>query len=176
MTRYAVAVGERRFHVEVASVGASEADGQGEKPRLLVDGEPVTFELTSLNGNGLHLFRDGTHTTELYLKAVPGDDYEVLVKGRHLVVRVDPAHRVARAVADERAGELRAPMPGLVVEVQVAPGQVVGRGDVLVVQESMKMQMQLRAPCAGRVESIHVTVGEQVGKGMLLARVAEASV
>jgi len=172
MTRYAVAVGERRYHVEV---GPDVSAGAGQAPRMLVDGEPVAFELTSLNGNGLHLLRGNMRTMEMYFKAASGDDYDVLVNGRHLVARVDSAHRRARKSAEEQAGDLKAPMPGLIVDVPVAVGQMVSKGDVLVVQESMKMQMQLRAACTGTVQAIQVSAGDQVGKGSLLVRVAEAA-
>jgi biotin carboxyl carrier protein len=66
-------------------------------------------------------------------------------------------------------------MPGLVVDVLVAPGEMVQEGDVLLVQESMKMQMQLRASCAGRVAALRVCAGDQVEKGAVLAQVDPAS-
>jgi len=62
-------------------------------------------------------------------------------------------------------------MPGLVVDVLVKVGQIVKEGQALLVQESMKMQMQLRAPCAGRVMDVSIKVGDQVGKGAPLVRV-----
>ncbi len=62
-------------------------------------------------------------------------------------------------------------MPGLVVDVLVQAGQAVEQGDVLLTQESMKMQMQLRAPFAGRVKAVHVAPGEQVDKGALMVEV-----
>ncbi len=78
MTMYAVSVGDRQYCVEVR------------ESQLLVDGEPVNFELTSLNGNGMHLFRQGERNTEMYFKAVGDDDYEVHVRGHYVVAQVDP--------------------------------------------------------------------------------------
>ncbi len=156
-TAYAVSVGDRHYRVEVR-------DSQ-----LMVDGERVDIELTSLNGNGLHLLRQGVRTTEIYLKTLGQGDWEVTIHGRAVAAQVDVASR-RRQLAGTRkaAGDIRAPMPGLVVDVHVVSGQVVSEGDVLLVQESMKMQMLLRAPFNGRVESVQVRPGVQVEKGMRL--------
>lgn len=162
MTKYAVLVGEQEYRVEVKD------------DHLVVNGEPIAFELTSLNGNGLHLFRRDTHNQEMYFKRGAEDAYEVTVAGQRLVAHVDAAHRAARRrQREDVAGEVKAPMPGLVVEVLVAEGETVDQNQVLVVQESMKMQMQLRAPCAGRIERLAVCAGDQVEKGAVLVRIAE---
>jgi glutaconyl-CoA/methylmalonyl-CoA decarboxylase subunit gamma len=190
MTIYAVSVGDREYQVEVG------------ESQLLVDGEPVAFELTSLNGNGLHLFRRGERSTEMYFK--PGDvgdtaatEYEVVVNGRPMLTRVNgqgtasgrrtAAGRQGRRAAgagdgseissgsQTRAGAgVSAPMPGLIVEVIVEAGQAVLKGDVLLTQESMKMQMQLRAPMDGRVTSVRVKAGDHVEKGTVLVTVEAA--
>jgi biotin carboxyl carrier protein len=161
-TAYAVSVGDREYHVEV----------QGS--HLFVDGERLEFELTSLNGNGLHLFRQGARSTEMYLKTVSDSDWEIHVHGRTVTAQVDSAHCARRRNrAAQAAGDITAPMPGLVVDVQVVAGQTVEQGDVLLVQESMKMQMLLRAPFRGRVGSVRVAAGAQVDKGALLVQLTE---
>lgn len=166
-TAYAVSVGDRQYHVEVHD------------SHLLVDGQRMDFELTSLNGNGLHLFRQGVRSTEMYFRTVGDGTWEVCVQGQAVTAQVDTAdpaaqrRRARRTEACEVAGDVTAPMPGLVVDVQVSPGQAVAQGDVLLVQESMKMQMLLRAPFGGRVGSVCVTRGEHVDKGALLVRLTE---
>jgi len=64
--------------------------------------------------------------------------------------------------------EVRAPMPGLVLQVLVAPGDAVEEGQGLVVLEAMKMENELRAPAAGTVAAVHVAPGVAVGKNELL--------
>ncbi len=63
---------------------------------------------------------------------------------------------------------LKAPMPGLVVRIEVAPGQRVPAGAPLVVVEAMKMENELRAARAGVVQTIHVAPGTAVEKGAVL--------
>jgi biotin carboxyl carrier protein len=73
----------------------------------------------------------------------------------------------AGAVASGPA-PLKAPMPGLIVRIHVAPGDRVAAGDPLIVMEAMKMENELRAPAAGTVRAISVTPGTAVEKGALL--------
>ncbi|MBA3522410.1 MAG: acetyl-CoA carboxylase biotin carboxyl carrier protein subunit, partial [Gemmatimonadales bacterium] len=63
---------------------------------------------------------------------------------------------------------LKAPMPGLVVRVQVAVGDPVAAGAGLVVLEAMKMENELRAGVAGVVRTVRVQPGEPVEKGQVL--------
>jgi biotin carboxyl carrier protein len=60
-------------------------------------------------------------------------------------------------------------MPGLVVRVGVEPGQVVRRGQVLVVLQAMKMENELSAPRDGTVREIRVRAGQAVDHGEVLA-------
>jgi biotin carboxyl carrier protein len=59
-------------------------------------------------------------------------------------------------------------MPGLVVRVQVEPGQQVAAGAPLVVLEAMKMENQLKAPAAGMIAEVRVVAGAAVEKGQVL--------
>ena len=72
------------------------------------------------------------------------------------------------------AGALVAPLPGTVVKVAVAAGDLVAAGDTLVAIEAMKMEHEVRAPAAGTVTEVHVGAGEQVEAGRLLVVVDEA--
>jgi acetyl/propionyl-CoA carboxylase alpha subunit len=67
------------------------------------------------------------------------------------------------------AGSLVAPMPGVVVRVEVAAGEGVAAGQLLLVLEAMKMEHPITAPAAGTVASLAVAVGQQVDGGQVLA-------
>jgi methylmalonyl-CoA carboxyltransferase small subunit len=62
----------------------------------------------------------------------------------------------------------RSPIAGLVIEVAVAPGQVVRKDDPLAVLEAMKMQVPIGAPLDGTVEDVRVAVGDAVLPGQVL--------
>jgi propionyl-CoA carboxylase alpha chain len=67
------------------------------------------------------------------------------------------------------AGSLVAPMPGTVVRVVAAPGDVVAAGQVLVVLEAMKMEHSVRSPHDGTVAEVRVSTGQAVDSGAVLA-------
>lgn len=64
--------------------------------------------------------------------------------------------------------EVHAPMPGIILEVNVSQGDEVKQGDFLCVLEAMKMENALTAPRDGVIKSVHIVKGETVDKGKLL--------
>ncbi len=74
----------------------------------------------------------------------------------------------AKSAAASGPAPLKAPMPGLIVRVNVAVGDVVVAGQGLVVMEAMKMENELRTASAGTVKAILVETGKAVDKGTIL--------
>ncbi|MEZ4269765.1 MAG: biotin/lipoyl-containing protein, partial [Myxococcota bacterium] len=90
-------------------------------------------------------------------------------------------HRVAEAQARGRGasggheGSLEAPMPGKVLDLKVAPGDLVVRGQVLVVVEAMKMEHAVKSPRDGTVARVGVAVGDMVNPGTPLVVLEEVA-
>jgi propionyl-CoA carboxylase alpha chain/3-methylcrotonyl-CoA carboxylase alpha subunit len=78
-----------------------------------------------------------------------------------------PAGAGADAASD---GQVRSPMPGKVASVSVKVGDVVARGQALLILEAMKMEHALTAPFDGTVAEVAVTLGAQVSEGAVLVR------
>ncbi len=72
--------------------------------------------------------------------------------------------------AHEASPELSAPMPGQVRAVHVSAGDVVAKGQVLLVLEAMKMEIRIQAPFDGRVLSVDARVGQTVEREQVLIR------
>jgi biotin carboxyl carrier protein len=89
---------------------------------------------------------------------------------------VPPASRNAPSNPPVRApqpaasapGEIRAPIPGVVISVDVTPGAIVEPGQVLCVLEAMKMRNPIRASHAATVRAVHVQPEQAVKHGQLL--------
>ena len=132
------------------------------------------------NSLQVHLAGQG-HT--LMLERTAGGRLAGVIDGRDVVARVDsvddativrrqclrfefhPDTGAEHHASAEHEGHLRAPMPGHVLDVKVAPGAEVAAGAVLVVLEAMKMEHSLAAPWAGTVKSVSVKPGDRVEEG-----------
>ena len=80
-----------------------------------------------------------------------------------------PAAASSTADADAARGErVTAPMPGTIVSVNVNPGDMAQRGQVLMVLEAMKMENEILSPRDGRILSVNTTKGATVQSGTLL--------
>jgi 3-methylcrotonyl-CoA carboxylase alpha subunit len=105
---------------------------------------------------------DGVRSRATVIRA--GDTVTVIAGGQsHTLVVDDPAARAE--LREPQASTLRAPMPGRLVAVHVAPGERVSRGITLVVLEAMKMEHAITAPADGVIAAVPFNVGEQVDDG-----------
>lgn len=71
-------------------------------------------------------------------------------------------------LATKKIKTLKAPMPGLVLEILVAPGNAVKKGDNLLVLEAMKMENMIKAPADAEVKTVAISAGLAVEKNQLL--------
>jgi pyruvate carboxylase subunit B len=161
---YHVTLGGRTYRVELV------------EGRVCVDGEEFgETELAAVPGTPVHhlLVAGRSHT----LVAGAGEKrgwWDLHVDGVHHTVEVvDERTRVIRSLTRTVAGPqgpkpVRAPMPGLVVRVEVGPGQRVTPGQGVVIMEAMKMENELRAEGGGVVSRVLVAAGQPVEKGTVL--------
>jgi biotin carboxyl carrier protein len=144
---------------------------------LAIDGRRVQAELRSIGSDAgdAEIAVDGRRRRILLARR--GDVVWVQLEGRAFpVALVDSLRRAASEIARDRGPELlRAPMPGIVVEVAVAAGAEVRDGELLVTIESMKLQTAIRAPHAGRIAEVAFGVGQGFDKGAVLVRLERAA-
>ncbi|RYG38788.1 biotin/lipoyl-binding protein [bacterium] len=141
--------------------------------KRIVDGDEMELESVGAEvsrSDGRLLVR---HNGETHTAAVAKVGAETLVWHRGHAFRVTEKS-ARRAHGDESDGTLRAPMPGQIVDVLAAVGDVVVRGQRILVLEAMKTQQPLVAPFDGTVTEIGAAKGDQVEDGRLLARVEPA--
>ncbi len=146
----------------------AELDVTARRPLLTlqVDGQAYTVE-------ELPADEDGART--LLINGVPYTVWRTR-EGDRVHVKLDDAYYsvgyqeavVAAAQGGNAGNEIRADMPGMVVEVMATLEAEVNAGDALLVIESMKMQITIAAPRAGVVESLHVERNGSFQKGALL--------
>ena len=142
--------------------------------RLVAHGGGRTYALDlALVGDGasFSLLVDG-HSYDV-VADVDRETVDIQMLGQQFAVHVeDERERAAHAVAGNKQGgkqELRAAMPGIVIDVKVAVGDQVEEGRTIVVLEAMKMQIPVPSPVSGTVVSIHVSEGATINEGDLIA-------
>ena len=75
------------------------------------------------------------------------------------------------AAAPAGGAQVKAPMPGTILDVKVQNGQAVKKGTVLCILEAMKMENEIQAPCDGTITSLSVRKGDSVETQALLCTI-----
>jgi pyruvate carboxylase subunit B len=158
-----------------------ELNGQRKAVSLEPDGvvygaeQPARGELSDIEGSPVRMVRIGTRVYRVVTKKKQGRGrYSLWVDGyRFEVEALDERTRAIRDLSAANAAPtgpapVLAPMPGLIVRVNVSQGDVVEAGQGVIVMEAMKMENELRATASGRVKSVEVSPGTAVEKGTLL--------
>ncbi len=166
MVKYIATIGEQEYLVEILDEG-----------RVGVNGKIYQVDLQEIDEQSLYSLLLNGRSIEGFVYPVE-KSWQVLLSGRAYQVMVEDERgrslrQAAGAVARSRTEvHLKAPMPGLVVEVRVVEGQPVAKGEVLLVLESMKMQNELKAPQEGVVSRVRVEVGDRVEQHQTLITVS----
>ena len=154
-----------------------EVDVTGET--VTVDGHGILAKVEEIEGTPVRVLTVGSEVHRVVVRrGATRGSYTLWVDGfRFDGEALDERTRAIRditAVSGKVSGPapVVAPMPGLIVRVNVAEGDTVQPGQGVVVMEAMKMENELRASAAGTVKTIHVTPGKAVEKGALLVELS----
>lgn len=136
--------------------------------RLHFDDRLIAIRLAGTgNDGGARLLVDGV--AHEVIVATRGDEVFVHLDGEAYQLRYEhPLQRLAEAGGGAAEDRVRAPMPGSIVSVAVREGEAVGRGQTLLVMESMKMETTIIAPRDGQVQALHYVVGQSFERDALL--------
>ncbi len=160
--RYITTLGDREYLVEII-----------DEDHVVVDGTLYKINFHSVVDQPVYSLLVDDQSYEAYVYPVD-EIWQVLLHGRFFPVQVEDERekrlRLASGGQVKTGSEfkLKAPMPGLVVSVNVTEGQEVKVGDVLIVLESMKMQNQLKSPKAGFVTRLRARAGDSVEQRQVL--------
>lgn len=151
-----------------------------EKPgeyKGMIDGKEFSCDIVPTGGGDrrFHIIRDDKSYEVEIVKADPAaKTLTVKVNGALYPIQVkDKYDELLHSLGMDKIGsakvnELKAPMPGLVLEVVVGEGQAVKKGDPIVVLEAMKMENILKSPADVTVKKIAVKKGTAVEKNQVL--------
>ncbi|MBU3663496.1 MAG: biotin/lipoyl-binding protein [Bacteroidetes bacterium] len=145
---------------------------QGE---VILQGKAVNADAVKLAPNKYHvLINHQSYTIELLEKSENGKTMQILVNGVKQEVSIKDKYDALLSklgmdkLMSNKANVVKAPMPGLVLRVQVNVGDAVKKGDALLVLEAMKMENVIKAEGEGIVKAIKVNEKQAVDKNTLL--------
>ena len=161
-------------------------DHRHESYQLVVD-NARTYTFDTAQTESLNIVQEGDgsyhllHGSKRYRIEVLAADHankslDLRINGnRHHVQASDTYDQLIQRMgldkaSDKSLSEVKAPMPGLVLQVAVEAGHVVQEGDTLFILEAMKMENVLKAEGEGTIATIEVAEGDAVEKGQLLIR------
>ena len=164
--RYLTSIGEKTFKIDI-----------NRENELVLDDVPQELDLRPIDDAGLDSMLIANKSYEALVEEADGE-YRVLINGVLYNVQVsdERAKRLAEAAGAfaSTSGEMqmKSPMPGLIVAVPIAEGDVVKKGQVVLILESMKMENELKAARDGTISAIKVQPRQAVEQGQVLLTIA----
>jgi biotin carboxyl carrier protein len=145
------------------------------KNEIIMDGKLVQADSIKIDNDKYHLiFNDGSYTIELLDKSENGKELIVSVNGKKQLVTItdefdELLHKLGMdKLSANKINEVKAPMPGLVLKIVAKEGDVVKKGDALLVLEAMKMENIIKATGEGVVKKIIAQTKQAVEKNQVL--------
>ena len=161
--KYITVVGDRSYIIDL------EREGE-----VVQDGETHQLDFRAIDQEGLYSMLMDNKSYEALVVEESDGQLRVIIDGALYTVNVmdERAKRLAEAAGgfappDGEQG-IKSPMPGLIAAIPVKEGEVVKKGQVVIVLESMKMQNELKTPRDGTVTAIKIAPGQAVEQGQVL--------
>jgi biotin carboxyl carrier protein len=140
-----------------------------------VNQQAITWDLKWMGDRKIHLIQ-GSRSLEAELLAVDLEAKTLQIRLGHKTTTLQLKDRFdlllaemgMNAVGSGNLKEIKAPMPGLILDLKVAPGDVVKKGDVVLILEAMKMENSIKSPGDGVVKEVKVSLKQSVEKNQVL--------
>jgi len=133
------------------------------------------WDLVEIKSGCLHIIKDNkSYSAEVVKADYAEKSFVIKVNGAKYTISVkDKFDDLLQSLGMEnmnssKVNEVKAPMPGLVLEVKVNEGATVKKGDAIIVLEAMKMENILKSPTDGLIKKINVKKGAAVEKNQVL--------
>jgi biotin carboxyl carrier protein len=143
--------------------------------KLSVDGNAIEWDLAKISNEYFHiLIKNDSYRAEI-IKADPvAKSFIIKINGKVYSVELKDKFDILLEKmglnngVSGKANIIKAPMPGLIVDLRVKEGDKVKPGDALLILEAMKMENMIKASAESIVKSVKVTKGESVEKNQVL--------
>lgn len=160
---------EKKFKVKVDESYQYEFKDSDIKSLDLLKLSKSKFHLINKNKSfGIELEKSNFYPKEYVIK-VNANSYSVKISNPLDILIKKMGFKVSTA---KKANDIKAPMPGMILKINVKEGQKVKEGETLLILEAMKMENAIGAPKDGIIKSINAKSGGTVEKGELMIEMA----
>lgn len=142
---------------------------------LTINGQPLAWDVVEISKGYFHiLYQNKSYKAELVKADASTKTFTYKINGRIYTTEVKDRFDLLlekMGMANAGAGKInniKAPMPGLVIDLKVKVGDTVKQGDALLILEAMKMENILKSPGEGIVKNVKVKKGDSVEKGQVM--------
>jgi biotin carboxyl carrier protein len=141
----------------------------------VVNGDPIAWDISSLGNGHYHiLHQQKGYRAEIIKIDREAKVVELKINGKKYSVQLKDKFDLLlekmgmTGTSASKVNVIKAPMPGLIVDLRIQAGDSVKAGDALLVLEAMKMENIIKAPGDGVVKQVKIKKGDSVEKGQLL--------
>ena len=142
---------------------------------FLVNGEPFQWDIVKISESYFHiLFKNKSYRVEVVKADRATKTFQFKINNKiHAVEVKDKFDLLLEKMgmtngAAAKINNIKAPMPGLVIDLKVKAGDIVKAGDPLLILEAMKMENILKSPGDGAIKNVKTKKGDSVEKGQVL--------
>lgn len=140
-----------------------------------INGEAFAWDMVPIDNGRFHVLQNNrSYNAEVLEANYAEKTFKIKVNGTiHNVVAKDRFDLLLEQMglgntAKNKVNHIKAPMPGLIWEIKVQPGDTVQAGDIVLVLVAMKMENAIKSPGEGVVKSVKVQQGNTVDKNQIL--------
>ncbi|HEY3403650.1 MAG TPA: biotin/lipoyl-containing protein [Ohtaekwangia sp.] len=142
---------------------------------FVVNSQPVEWDVSRFSeGHFSILFKNKSYRAEVVKTDQATKTFTIKINGKQHTVELKDKFDMLlekmgmKSGASGKVNVLKAPMPGLIIDLKVKPGDVVKAGEPLLVLEAMKMENIIKSPGEGEVKMVNVKKGDRVEKNQVL--------
>lgn len=165
---YTITTNQHSYKTAITKTDGSSVSGS-------LNDQPFEADILKVREDVYSIIKDGKSYEVELVKHMP-EDKKLVVKVNNTSYTLDIKDKYddllhslgLDSLATKKVNDVKAPMPGMVLNILVSEGQEVKKGDALIVLEAMKMENILKSPADGVIKKIAINKGVAVEKNQLL--------